>query len=108
MLEIKDKEQTVHWLANQFRQTEIQRVGGREFACRVYKLEQFIDLLNEDQARDLAFKIFHSRLQPELTGYLLTWFDGMGFGQYSYKQVLENIGDRQATCLELEPFALWN
>jgi hypothetical protein len=108
MVGIKDKEQTIHCLANQFRQTEIQRVGGREFACRVYKLEQFIDLLSEDKARDLAFKIFHSRLQPELAGYLLTWFDGMGFGQYTYKQVIENIGDRQATCLEPERITLWD
>lgn len=108
MLDIKDKAQTIHCLANQFRQTEIQRVGGREFACRVYKLEQFINPLSEEQARDLAFQIFHSRLQPELVGYLLTWFDGMGFGEFTCGQVLENIGDRAATCSHSELITLWD
>jgi hypothetical protein len=106
MLEVKD--QTIHCLANQFRQSEIQRVGGREFACRVIKLEQLLNILCEDKARDMAFKIFNNRQQPELEGYLLTWFDGMGFGQYTYNQVLANIGDRTASCNNLELVPLWD
>ena len=97
--------QTVQCLANQFRQNEVERIGGRAFACRVYKLEKFIDLLDEERARDLAFKMLG---QAELRGYILTWFDGSGYGQYTYRQVVDNIGER---CLEnslLEPAAIWD
>lgn len=99
--------QDVHCLANHFRQLEIERVGGREFACRVYKLEQFIDLLDEEKARDLAYKMLNNTCQPELKGYLLTWFDGMGFGSYSLAQIVANIGERAVSSESVELLALW-
>jgi hypothetical protein len=100
--------QTVHCLANQFRRTEIERVGGKAFACRVFKLEQLINLLDEEKARDLAYKMLHNCQQPELKGYILTWFDGMGYGQYTLNQILANIGERQAGSNNLELLALWD
>ena len=99
--------QNVHCLANRFRQHEIERVGGREFACRVYKLERFIDLLDEEKARDLAYKMLHNTCRPELKGYLLTWFDGMGFGSYSLAQIVANIGERAVSSESVEQLALW-
>ena len=97
--------QTVQCLANQFRHNETERIGGRAFACRVYKLERFIDLLDEEKARDLAFKMLR---QPDLTGYILTWFDGSGFGGYTYQQVADNIGERCLANSSLEPAAIWD
>ncbi len=85
------EQSTIHCLAIQFRQTEILRVGGRQFACRTLKLEQVIDTLSEQQARNLAYTIFHHQVEDELKGYLLAWFDGMGYGEYTYSQVLKNI-----------------
>ena len=101
------QEQNVHCLANQFRQREVERVGGREFACRVFKLEQFVDLLGEEEARDLAYKMLHNTCQPEFKGYLLTWFDGMGFGSYSLAQIMANIGERAVSSESVELLALW-
>ena len=102
------QDESVHCLANRFRQSEIERVGGKAFACRVYKLEQFINLLDEEKARDMAFKMLHSCQQPELKGYILTWFDGMGFGDYTYKQIVENIGERPLAGNSLELITLWD
>lgn len=110
MEELQNKElqaQEVHWLSNRFRQTEIERVGGREFACRVFKLEKFIDLLDEEKARDLAYKMLHSTCHPEMMGYFLVWLDGMGFGAYTLGQVLANIGERPVSAESVEMLALW-
>ena len=97
--------QTVQCLANRFRQSEVERIGGRAYACRIYKLEKFIDLLDEEKARDLAYKMLG---QPEFTGYILAWFDGSGYGQYTYKQVADNLGERCLANSTLEPAAIWN
>lgn len=102
-----EEKESIHDLANQFRQREKARIGGREFACRVSKLERHIDSLDEEKARDLAYKILHNPAQPELKGYLLTWFDGMGFGSYTLGQVLANIGEREVSAESIELLALW-
>lgn len=99
--------QEVHCLSNLFREAEIEHVGGREFACRVYKLEQFIDTLDEEKARDLAYKMLHNTCHPELTGYFLVWLDGMGFGSYTLAQVVANIGERPVSAESVELLALW-
>jgi hypothetical protein len=99
--------QEVHCLSNRFRLSEIGRVGGREFACRVYKLEQFINLLDEEKARDLAYKMLRSTCHPELLGYFLVWLDGMGFGMYTLGQVIANIGERPISAESVEMLALW-
>ena len=99
--------ESVHCLANRFRQSEVERVGGREFACRVYKLEQFIDRLDEEKARDLAYKMLHNRCQPELKGYLAVWFDSMGFGSYSLAQIEASLGERIVSPESIEQLALW-
>jgi GGDEF domain-containing protein len=104
---VEFNEQTVHCLANSFRQTEIQRVGGKEFALRILKLDRTINALCEEEARNLAFKMLHNQSQPERKGYLLAWFDGMGYGGYTYYQVVENIGVREYCLDEVELLALW-
>ncbi len=89
---VEVKEAPIQALAGEFRRSELKRIGGKEFACRLLRFEHFFYPLNEAVAQKLAFNLLNLGQNALLKGYMLLWFDGMGFGEYTCSQVLKSIG----------------